>query len=149
MKIPETTLLEHAPAVWDGFGFFMDHVDRVVKFYFFDDITRVHGELPGDPNIPADRTAYHVLLTCTRKNRVHIELPFTSNFLDAFVYAKRVAEAGFRGIMIKENKFSLALAEASLKETMMFHASEYGFVLEDEKGIDMFYAGRKKEEKIK
>jgi len=136
---------EDIPKVWDGFGFFRDD-DGTIKFYFFDENSQKYGPLTGDPSIPADRIAFHVILSSARRGRVHIEIPFTSNFLDPFVYARRVAHAGFTGVMIKENHVSLALAEQFLKEIMWFHASEYGFVLKNDEGKDIFYPGKKKEQ---
>jgi hypothetical protein len=144
-QIPE----REAPKQWDGFGFFKERAQGNVNFYFFDDTTRKHGELPGPVDVPEDRVAFHVLLTTTRKNRIHIEIPFTSCFLDVFVYAKRVAHMGFSGVMIKVNEFSGALAAATLHDAMAYHASEYGFVLENEQGEDIFYPGKKKEWKVK
>lgn len=145
MKKHKLSKIEDAPAKWDGFGFYHDPQDGTIKFYFFDELAQKYGDLPGDPNQPEDRVAYHVLLSSARRGRVHIEIPFTSNFLDPFVYAKRVAHAGFTGVMIKINKYSAALAEQFLKEIMWFHASEHGFVLKNEHGIEVFYPGKKKE----
>lgn len=143
---PITSLdsLDDIPVHWDGFGFYRDE-QGAVKFYFFDEHFQKYGELPGDPDMPADRMAFHVLLSSARKGRVHVEPPFTSNFLDPFVYARRVAYAGFTGVMIKENKYSAALAEQFLKEIIMFHTSEYGFVTKDKSGQDIFFPGKKKE----
>jgi hypothetical protein len=147
MKKRQNTDIERfgAPTVWDGFGFYRDPEDALIKFYFFDDITQQYGDVPGDPDMPPDRVGFHVILSSKRKNRIHIEIPFTSSFLDAFVYAKRIAHMGFTGIMIKQNKYSPALAIQFLKEIMLFHHSEHGFVMENEQGVDVFYAGKKKE----
>lgn len=133
------------PAIYDGFGFYVDVHTKELVFNYFDDVAREHGQLPGDPNIPADREAYHVILSSVRKGRVYIEKPFTSNFLDACVYAAHMARAGFAGVMIRENKFSIAILEAALLEILTRHARGYGFVMADEHGVDVFHAGLKKE----
>jgi len=141
-KLP---LLYIKPIAFDGFGFYVHPETKEVVFNYFDDVAREYGQLPGDPNVPADREAYHVILSSVRKGRVHIEKPFTSTFIDAFAYAAHVARAGFTGIMIRENKHSIAILEASLIEILTLHAKSYGFVMKDENDVDVFHAGLKKE----
>jgi hypothetical protein len=142
--VNDLNVLETPPPIWDGFGFYTDILDKKVKFFYLDDIARVHGQLPAIMDVPADREAYHVLLSSVRKGQVHIELPFTSTFLDPFVYARTVAQAGFTGIMLKVNRLSLLLLEETLKMVMMAHAKGRGFVMQNEKGVEIFYEGAKK-----
>ncbi len=137
-------VLEEAPPLWDGFGFYTDVLDNKVKFFYLDDIVKIHGQLPSPPDVPADREAYHVLLSSVRKGQVHIELPFTSTFLDPFVYARTVAKAGFTGIMLRVNRLSLLLLEETLKMVITAHAKGRGFVMQNDKGVDIFYEGAKK-----
>lgn len=146
LPVKALPLLHTKPSAFDGFGFYVDPETQEVVFNYFDDVAREHGHLPGDPTIPADREAYHVLLSSIRKGRVHIEQPFTSTFIDAFVYAAHVARAGFTGIMIRENKFSLALLEATLIELITLHTTGHGFVMQNAQGVDVFYKGLKKEQ---
>lgn len=133
------------PALYDGFGFYAHPETKEIVFNYFDDVVREYGQVPGDPTIPTDREAYHVVLSSVRKGRIHVEKPFTSTFLDAFVYAAHVARAGFTGIMIRENKFSMAILEATLIEMLKLHSRGYGFVMANEQGVDVFYPGLKKE----
>lgn len=138
-------LLTIRPIAFDGFGFYVHPETKEVVFNYFDDVAREYGQLPGDPTIPNDREAYHVILSSVHKGRVYIEKPFTSTFTDAFVYAAHVAWAGFTGIMIRENKYSVAILEATLIEMLTLHAKSYGFVMKDENGVDVFHPGLKKE----
>ena len=137
-------LLPNKPPVFDGFGFFVSPETQEVVFNYFDDMSHDYGQLPGNPATPSDRECYHVVLSSVRKGRVHIEHPFTSYFLDAFVYAKHVAFAGFTGIMIRETQYSLAILETTLVEMFKYHIASYGFVMKDMKGADVFYAGDKR-----
>jgi len=130
---------------FDGFGFYVHPETHEVVFDYFDDVAREYGPLPGARVIPDDREGYHVLLSSVRKGRVHIEKPFTSTFLDAFVYAAHIARAGFTGVMIRETKYSLAILEATLVEMLTLHAKSYGFVMKNEQDIDVFHVGLKKE----
>lgn len=143
MKTPPAVKIR--PANFDGFAFYEDRVTKEIVFNYFDDVTREWGPLPGDPNIPNDREAYHVLLTSVRKGRVHIEKPFTSTFTDAFVYAAHVARVGFIGIMIRKTQHSAAMFEGTLIETLSHHTLSYGFVMQNAQGVDVFYEGMKKE----
>lgn len=131
---------EPEPEFWDGFGFFVDVVDDMVKFYFFDDMVRAYGPSKKDPAIPADRETFHVLLTTVRKAIIHIEEPFTSNFTDPFTYAKHIAHAGFSGLMIRKTQFSENVLKKSLEEMMRIHALGKGFMYKTN-GVEVFYKG--------
>jgi hypothetical protein len=138
-------LLNIRPLVFDGFGFYAHPQTKEIVFNYFDDVAREHGAIPGDPTIPTDREAYHVILSSVRKGRVHIERPFTSNFLDAFVYAAHMARSGFTGVMIRVNKYSMAILDATLVEMLTLHSKGYGFVMANDHGVDVFYEGIIKE----
>jgi len=131
------------PKAFDGFGFDLNPVTKDVQFIFFDDVAKEYGQLPGSAEVPKDRERYHVLLSSTIKGRIHVERPFTSNFLDAFAYAEHVARSGFTGVMIRDNKYSVAVMEAVMLEVLTRHAREGGFVMEDDNGVDVFHEGLK------
>lgn len=136
--------LDTPPETFDGFGFYSDPKDGQLKFFYFDDIVQTHGVQPQDPSIPSDREPFHVLLSSVRKGLVHLEHPFTSNFIDPLVYARHIARAGFGGIMIRVSKFSTALLNACIHEIVAHHLQESGFVLADiTTGLDVFYQGLK------
>lgn len=133
---------ETPPKEFDGFGFFRDTLDGIVKFYYFDDMVKAYGPEPKDPNQPDDRECFHVILTSVRKAMVHIEAPFTSNFIDAFVYAKHIAHSGFSGVMIRKSRFSVQLLKDSLLHMMSLHKKNKGFVY-CEDGVETFHKGKK------
>jgi len=134
---------ETKPDLYDGFGFFLDKITGLVNFYYFDDVVKEHGESPRDPNIPADREAYHVILSSVRKNKIYLDAPFLSNFIDPFVYARNLAHAGFNGIMLKKSQWSAALiAQGEVHLRMLYH-DETGYIYTDERGVETFYPGLK------
>jgi hypothetical protein len=143
-------MTELIPEHYDGFGFTRNAETGEVQFFFFDDIVKEHGVQPGPEGIPPDRVCYHVLLQHYRKGAVKLETPFTSNFTDALTYARHVGEKGFTGFMIRVNRFSLALAEASMKETIDTHTSLYGFwAVDPDSKKEVFFPGRLKVKKEK
>lgn len=135
------------PLHYDGFGFTKNAETGDVQYFFFDDIVQQYGVQPGPEDVPADRTSYHVLLQHVSKGKVRIEPPFTSCFTDALAYAAHIAQSGFTGFMIRVNKYSLALAEASMKETIDTHKKLFGFWAQDASGVEVFYPGRMKHKK--
>jgi len=141
-------ILNERPELYDGFGFFMNRETNKVQFYYFDDMARKHGKLPGNPDVPEDRESYHVLLTSVRKGIVHVEKPFTSCFIDPFVYATRIVRAGFNGIMIRETQYSLILLSTALLDTLKLFKTAGGFVMKDEDGVDVFHEGLNKGKKL-
>ncbi len=135
---------EVPPATFDGFGFFVDKNDNEAKYYFFDDLVKKYGPEKHDPEIPEDRNPYHVILTSVRKGFTHIEAPFTSNFIDPFVYAKRIAHMGFTGIMILKTSYSGILLRDCLLEIMTLHAKDLGFYYALAPGLpELFFKGTK------
>lgn len=143
----KTILKSMRPAVFDGFTFLKDAEDGTLKFLYFDELTREYGPFPRDPNTPLDREAYHVVLSSIRKGRIHVERPFTSNFIDVFAYAEHVFRSGFTGVMIRVNKYSLLLLEQTLAALLIQYKNSYGFVMTDDQGVDVFHAGRKQEKR--
>lgn len=129
------------PEHFDGFGFFKDALDGTIKFTFFDDIVKQHGPPERDPELPTDRETYHVVLTSVRKATIHLEAPFTSNFIDAFTYARHIAHSGFSGIMLRKSRFSLNLLKESLEQMFVLYSKGKGFVYCDETGTETFYQG--------
>jgi len=132
------------PNIWDGFGFYRD-IEGLCKYFFFDEMAQEYGDLPTNPDIPADRKAFHVILCSIRKNRTHIELPFTSNFTDAFAYAENLCKSGFTGLMFRETTHSLHLVERALLEIMQYHAKRTGFMFRDAEGVEQWHKGLIKE----
>lgn len=129
IKLREGVVVGIQPEVWDGFTFYVDRLlGCVVKFTFFDDMVREFGPPERDPKLPLDRESYHVLLSSVRKAVIHIEEPFTSNFLDPFEYARHVAHAGFSGVMIRKTQYSLDLLRTTLEQMMKLHAAGPGFI---------------------
>lgn len=131
--------LETPPDIYDGFGFFKDPLDGQVKFYYFDDQVKLHGEPPKDPTTPTDREAYHVLLQSVRKAIVYMDAPFLSNFIDPFVYAAGLAHAGFSGIMYKKTPWSADVVAQAVAYLRMLHAKTTGYMFTDESGHETFY----------
>jgi hypothetical protein len=127
------------PAIYDGFGFFTDAQDGKIKFFFFDEISKALGALPPDPNAPNDREAYHVILSSVRKGDVYLERPFISHFIDALVYARRMAEAGFTGVMMKANARTHEIFAQTAKGIMSLHFVGRGFYMKDDDGREVFY----------
>lgn len=140
-----TEMTELRPLHYDGFGFVKDSETGEVRYYFFDDLVKKHGVLPGPQDVPADRVAYHVLLQHVSKGKVRIERPFTSNFTDALAYAAHIAHAGFTGFMVRANEYSLPTAEVFIRQTIEAHRELFGFWADwmDGEGVDKFYPGRK------
>jgi hypothetical protein len=134
---------ETKPVLWDGFGFFLDKLDGLVKFYYFDDFVKIYGESPRDPEIPGDREAFHVMLSSIRKEKVWLDAPFTSNFLDPFVYAKNLALAGFSGVMLKKTQWSATLLAQSEAYMRILHHQDKGYMYTDKDGTETFYPGLK------
>lgn len=131
------------PEQFDGFGFFKDALDGSIKFTFFDDLVRQYGPPERDPAIPTDRDPYHVVLTSIRKTMIHLEAPFTSNFIDPFVYARNLAYSGFSGVMIRKSQRSLALLKESVEQMFVLYSRGKGFVYCDETGAQTFHQGKK------
>lgn len=131
------------PEHYDGFGFFKDPEDGVIKFYYFDDVVKEHGLSPRDPNIPEDREAYHVLLSSIRKTVVHLDAPFISNFIDPFVYATNLAYAGFSGIMLKKTQWSANVIGNSMKYLRSLYANDRGCMYTDEDGTTTLFLSLK------
>lgn len=127
------------PDEFDGFGFYKDVVDGLVKFYYFDDVAKTHGPSPRDPEVPPDRERYHVMLTSIRKSIVHLDAPFISCFTDPFVYATNLAHAGFSGIMLKKTTWSHVVAETSMKYLRELYSKDNGCIYTDEHGIQTSY----------
>jgi hypothetical protein len=130
------------PPLWDGFGFFKDIEDHKVKFYFFDELAREHGPYDHDPNVPADREAYHVLLTSSLKGVLWVDHPFIAHFIDPFVYAERIAHMGFSGTILLKTKYSQHLMDEVLKYTLELHAKGKNFVYTDEAGKQLTIVGK-------
>ena len=130
------------PEAYDGFGFYTDTTTGIVMFYFFSELVKNFGPFTKDPAIPDDREPYHVILSSVRKNIIHVESPFLSNFIDPFAYAKNIARSGFLGMMIKHNHYAAELVKISLQGIMGYHANNHGFVYTDG-GINTFFKGAK------
>jgi len=129
------------PEVYDGFGFYRDPQDGLVKFYYFDDVCKEHGPAPKDPTIPSDREAYHVMLSNVRKAVVYVDAPFISNFIDPFVYATGLAYHGFNGIMLKKTQWSANVVTQAMAFIRMLHARGSGYTYTDEDGVETPFPG--------
>lgn len=141
MSNTDSTLIEEIPTDWDGFGFYRG-TDGRDRFYFFDEMVRVHGPIPKDPSIPADREPYHVLLSSARHGHIYIEEPFVAHFLDPMAYARHLMDAKFLGTMIRKSAYSVDLVKQSLNAIMTYHAKASGFFYPIN-GVLTFFKGEK------
>ena len=139
----DATVLDERPANWDGFGFYRGE-DGFDRFYFFDEMVRKYGPVPKDPAIPADREAYHVILTSARKGKIHIEEPFLAHFLDPFVYARHLMDAKFLGTMVRKTIYSEGVVDISLTAIREHHRKNYGYFYTTSAGGTSFFEGAKK-----
>jgi len=102
----------YPPKKWDVIMFFVDeqNIQCVETF----EVAPVGAVVNGNTVIEqestepiSDRVACKVGLVSVRKNLPCIEEPFTSHFFDPFVYAERMLNSGFTGIMVKAGSATL------------------------------------------
>lgn len=136
------------PAEYDGFGMHRVVATNTIQCDFLllqDRASRVSAPAHTEVTVPQDRQRFHVLLSSVRRGRVYIETPFVSNFLDPFVYATHMVNAGFSCIMLKYTQYSEHVAGLYLEELQRLFLQGSGFVMDNAQGVSTFYAGAKKE----
>jgi hypothetical protein len=83
------------------------------------------------------------MLSSIRKSTVYMDAPFTSNFIDPFVYATRLAHDGFSGIMLKKTKWSANVMTQAFNYLRSLHLKDKGYMYTHEDGSQTFYPGLK------
>lgn len=98
------TQYKNPPADWDVIMFYIDQTQSAVIETF--KVNPV-GALVNDKVVQglqthSDRVECQVgLVSTSRAGVVQIDEPFTSHFMDPFVYAERMMKAGFTGVMVR------------------------------------------------
>jgi hypothetical protein len=141
-----TDILTVKPANYDGFTFRYDTINKKMIFLYLDDLSKDYGVIVTPDDVPEGRERYHVLLTSVKNKIPHIDAPFVSTFMDAFVYAEGVARSGFSGVMIKASDYAAGYMASTVLMLMKLYMKLYmgttGFVYTTEEGKILTYTGK-------
>lgn len=91
------------PKEWDVIMFYVDPTGAQMIESFV--VSPVGGTVNGNAvtqlETTSDRVQCQVGLVSTRNGITQVDDPFTSHFMDPFIYAERMLKAGFTGLMVK------------------------------------------------
>lgn len=135
-----TDIITVKPENYDGFTFRYDTMNKSMVFLYLDDLINKYGLGHAPTDVPEGRERYHVMLTSVKNNIPHIDEPFVSTFLDAFVYAEGIARSGFSGVMLRASRYAEAYMAHTTLLLMQLYSMNQGFVYTLADGREVPYA---------